>query len=429
MSTADDLLAACVATPDDDEPRLVWADAVGGERGELVVIQCRLAREELPPAEAGALLRRADELLAAHGKAWSGFSDTPAVKRCLYRRGFVEAVQANVVEMPWTQIFEHAPLLNTLEVKGVTQVIDHRAVQRLGPDPIAFLSELFQQPAFERLRGIGIDGVALYEAIGDDEWDNDYTPRIDELLEMIAKTGSLGGMRALAIHDRFTQRGMHELIGSNVLPSIERLVLDGGHCSRDQARELLANAPNLRALDIGTTIPLFDIADVIPATLVELRAPGVQQMDIRSLFSMPAAATLERLFVHSHLSPYLDQFGVFQRLRSLDVSYTAVTGPNQGDSRREAAGKFARASLPALRELRVFADLTAVEVNLIAGSYGAQLACLDIRGQNHLASPALHDRVAGYVRMGPSTPSSSFLHVGTNTREPWLGYGTVVVHR
>jgi len=253
--------------------------------------------------------------------------------------------------------------------------------------------------------------------------------RADELLELIAKTGRLTGMRALAIHDQFTPRGMHELLASNVLPSIERLVFDGGQCTRDQARELLANTPNLRALDIGTAIPLSAIADVIPATLVELRAPGVQHVDTRSLFTMPAAATLERLFVNTHLSPYLDQFGVFQRLRSLDVSYNAVTGPNQGDSRREAAGKFARASLPALREFRVFADLSAQEIHVIAGAYGAQLACLDIRGQNHLASPALHDRVAGYVRMGPSAPSESFLHAGINLREPGLGHGIVVVHR
>ncbi len=51
------MLAQCVADPDDDEPRLVWADAVGGERGELVVLQCDLARTwvtgELAPGDQG----------------------------------------------------------------------------------------------------------------------------------------------------------------------------------------------------------------------------------------------------------------------------------------------------------------------------------------------------------------------------------------
>ncbi|MBA3499354.1 MAG: hypothetical protein H0T65_03220, partial [Deltaproteobacteria bacterium] len=50
--SASEILAECAANPDDDAPRLVWADLVGGERGELVVIQCDLARGGLTAAEA-----------------------------------------------------------------------------------------------------------------------------------------------------------------------------------------------------------------------------------------------------------------------------------------------------------------------------------------------------------------------------------------
>ena len=59
------LLAECVARPDDDTPRTVWADAVGGERGELVMLQCG-ARDR------AWCNRRERELLAQHGLAWSG---------------------------------------------------------------------------------------------------------------------------------------------------------------------------------------------------------------------------------------------------------------------------------------------------------------------------------------------------------------------
>jgi hypothetical protein len=38
MTAVDALLEACRVAPDGDAPRLVWADAVGGERGGLVVI-------------------------------------------------------------------------------------------------------------------------------------------------------------------------------------------------------------------------------------------------------------------------------------------------------------------------------------------------------------------------------------------------------
>ncbi|MDQ3368076.1 MAG: hypothetical protein M3680_21840, partial [Myxococcota bacterium] len=66
------VLAQCAGAPDDDAPRLVWADLIGGERGELVVLQCDLARGGLPPAGVAARRARERELLAAHGAAWAG---------------------------------------------------------------------------------------------------------------------------------------------------------------------------------------------------------------------------------------------------------------------------------------------------------------------------------------------------------------------
>src|SRR5688572_29851145 len=91
MSAEDALLEASRLAPDDDAPRLVWADAVGGERGELVVIQCDLARGGLAPAEVAARRRRERELLANRGAEWAGLDDLGA--RFEFRRGFVEAIE------------------------------------------------------------------------------------------------------------------------------------------------------------------------------------------------------------------------------------------------------------------------------------------------------------------------------------------------
>jgi hypothetical protein len=75
MSRLDDLMAQCVAAPDSDAPRLVWADAVGGERGELVVLQCRLASGVVSDRDEWRALRaRERELLAANSAEWSGGS-------------------------------------------------------------------------------------------------------------------------------------------------------------------------------------------------------------------------------------------------------------------------------------------------------------------------------------------------------------------
>jgi hypothetical protein len=259
-------------------------------------LQCRLAREELAPPAHARLHDRVRELLGAHGKAWSGFAGEPAVTRCMFRRGFVEAVEANVTELPWPRIFDAAPLATGLELRGLTQIIDHRARSRSATfDPIEFVAGMFEQAAFERIRAIGFDGIARYELTGDDEWQNEWTSRADELLELIARTGRLAGIRGLAIRDPFTPRGMHELLSSNALPSIERLVFETVQADPSQVRELLQNLPSLRALDLGTGIQLVNLVDLIPRSVVELhvRVDGDEQA------IAPLAGRFTRLAMHA----------------------------------------------------------------------------------------------------------------------------------
>ena len=90
MSVADELLAECLATPDDDASRLVWADAIGGERGELIGLQC--GRDAVPPTELVSRNRRERELLATHAMAWSRLEGL--ARRVRFRRGFVDVVIA-----------------------------------------------------------------------------------------------------------------------------------------------------------------------------------------------------------------------------------------------------------------------------------------------------------------------------------------------
>jgi uncharacterized protein (TIGR02996 family) len=422
-SALDDLLAACVAAPDDDAPRLVWADAVGGERGELVVIQCRLAREDLPPDEAGAMIRRLDELLDAHGKAWSGFAENPAVRRCLFRRGFVESVEADIITAPLPKLLERAPLMNALEIKGIDQLVDYRkGPDRIGPDPIAVLGELFAHPLFAKIQAIGINDASLYEYMGGDEWDNEWTSRADEVCELIARSGKLAGMRSFALGDQFSERGLHELVGSNMLASVERLAFGSGSITRVAARELINAMPKLRALQLGNQVlALRDIVDILPPSLVEIGG-GVLHSDDVTLFESRVASQIERMTANIP-----DSYATFARLRSLDVRSAAISGPNQGDPDHARVAAFASSPLPALRELHPFADLDSDELLLIADAFGAQLACLDLTGTSHEVTPELRARVAGHIRTGPHRKAETFLEATTNTREPGLGCGIVTL--
>lgn len=429
MSELDDLLAACVAAPDDDAPRLVWADAVGGQRGELVVIQCRLAREglALAPAEAGALLARQDELLAMHGKAWSGFADVPAVKRCLFRRGFVESIEVDVAKLWWPQLFVTAPLVTALRVKGIDQRIDYTDDgEPAGEDPIVALERVLAAPELGRLRGLEIDDARIVEITGDTEWHYASSSVMDRVLEHVAASGRLAGLRALGLIDEYTARGLHELIGANVLPTIERLRLQYGETTRDQARALFAAAPRLRALDDYAALALADIADLIPASVVELRGIVRGEAGWEALAASPVAEGLQRLgVVGSTALPPGAPLGAFPSLRAL--AYHA------GDAREVAApsaAELAACALPHLRELRLVAGLAAADVLAIAEAFGPQLARLEVPASDHLPLAELRAKVAGHVAAIPYTSMTDrLLHVGVDPREPWLSDAPVVLRR
>src|SRR5262245_41171049 len=92
MAGAEGLLADICANPEDDTPRLVYADWLEEhgepERAEFIRLQIRLAQrpEDDPRYELG---QRQDDLLAAHGESWLG----PLRQRLevpVWRRGFVE---------------------------------------------------------------------------------------------------------------------------------------------------------------------------------------------------------------------------------------------------------------------------------------------------------------------------------------------------
>jgi uncharacterized protein (TIGR02996 family) len=96
MSSHEAFLADVIENPDDDAPRLVYADWLDehgeSERGELIRVQCRLARlGDADPARAE-LERQERELLEAHGAEWAE-PLRRLVQEFQYRRGFVEAVE------------------------------------------------------------------------------------------------------------------------------------------------------------------------------------------------------------------------------------------------------------------------------------------------------------------------------------------------
>jgi uncharacterized protein (TIGR02996 family) len=93
---ADAFLRDILDAPEDDVPRLVYADWLeeqgDAERAEFIRVQIELARPG-PVAARAALERRERELLEAHGDEWAA-PLAPLVSEWVFRRGFVDEVHA-----------------------------------------------------------------------------------------------------------------------------------------------------------------------------------------------------------------------------------------------------------------------------------------------------------------------------------------------
>src|SRR5438046_2537388 len=108
--TADPLLQAVLAEPQDDALRLVYADWLeehgDPDRAELIRLQCELARLEPSDRRGQRLRRRERALLREHGKEWAGPLGRLKCSPYLgWRRGFVDSVR----EVEAQEFLDHLP--------------------------------------------------------------------------------------------------------------------------------------------------------------------------------------------------------------------------------------------------------------------------------------------------------------------------------
>lgn len=259
----DALLAECVANPDDDGPRLVWADSVGGERGELVVVQCDLARDRLPREARDARKRRERELLDRYAIEWAGEAAWIA-DRWSFRRGFVETATLDITKLDdLPKLRAAAPLLGTLSIHG----------RHEGFVPPHHVEDL------RGLRGLGLVGDAIGE-------------RFTEIAPALATLG----LRALALDglDASVQRALSTMLDAS---PIETLQLRNLRLSAKELDRLLRHVPDLTALAIETMALSRDALNV--AAKRPLRAFRIEQI---------TAAELERLN-DTRLAGSVERFG------------------------------------------------------------------------------------------------------------------------
>jgi uncharacterized protein (TIGR02996 family) len=175
----DALMKEILAAPDDDTPRLVFADVLtqeGDPQGELIVVQCALAklapsdpkRAELVKRER-ALLRKPE--LVAQDEALR--QEFPIVPR--WRRGFISeiGISADWLKKLGTKVFAAVPLLDALDLAGCA-TCDRALLRELArvrtltigmgrSEHIAHLDD----PAWKNLRELTIRGTPIGKAMVD----------------------------------------------------------------------------------------------------------------------------------------------------------------------------------------------------------------------------------------------------------------------
>jgi hypothetical protein len=365
--TAAAILTECLATPDDDAPRLVWADAIGGERGELVGLQC--GRDAVTPAQLAARNRRERELIASYGMAWSGLEGL--VRRVRFRRGFVDAIEldTDVWLAQADRIVAQAPFLTSIALahhhpKYVTREGRAEARERL--------ELVVTHPAFARIRAL---------AITDRVTELDYAWG-DVAASVLASTGALAQLEALALPYRFTEAGIPAVIrGAPEL--VTRLWLRDSMLRPDELQTLLRAMPRLDDLDIGAL--QLDVESLPLPRLRSLRLRRATAESFVRVAASPLAPHLEQLALEpgsrsDRLGPgEIARLAQFPRLRALEL---------HGELCEDAAALEALASveLPALRELRMSWTTSRPVLERVVDRLIWQLEVLDLRTTQRIHS-------------------------------------------
>jgi uncharacterized protein (TIGR02996 family) len=220
MSDEVGLLRGILDAPDDDVPRLGYADWLeerGDVRAEFIRTQCAAARMAAGDDRLAALRERAWQLLARHGRDWCApLGLEPAA--CEFRRGFVEKV-----EITAERFLERAETL--LASAPIRRVHFLHAAGHVGG--------LAACPWLRRLSALDLSGNS---AVRDPE------------VAALAASEHLSGLTSLDLSScSMDQPGVESLASAAALRGLRRLRLAGCGIRRDGLQAIL-NSPVLRGV-------------------------------------------------------------------------------------------------------------------------------------------------------------------------------------
>jgi uncharacterized protein (TIGR02996 family) len=287
MTPDEAFLQAVVESPDDDAPRLVYADWLeerGDPRGEFIRVQCRLARLAPGDPRYSKLYRRTDQLWAAHSETW-----LQPFQRALAERSLsFHALFYGHMGVP------RGPLFDRGFLEEVSMAADHfltlaDVLFRLAPVRKAVLYEardhmsaLARSPYPARLKALGLHGQPNNFSPGEF---SDYYPvpawiaAIGDVgAQVLAASPHLGGLTALDLgSNEVEDAGAQALAACPGLAGLTKFDLSHNRIGDGGARAL-ASSPRLARLG-----------------MLNLAGNSVGYAGARALVTSPHLACLTRL--------------------------------------------------------------------------------------------------------------------------------------
>ncbi|HKA05641.1 MAG TPA: TIGR02996 domain-containing protein [Gemmataceae bacterium] len=203
LDTATDtaFLRSILASPDDDAPRLVYADWLDengdSNRAEFIRLQIRLARSLAGDPDLAELKARADDLGRTHHVEWlNRLPDRPGVHWEIFHRGFISAVRFDTPDAFFgsaRNVFRAAPIeevrLHHFYWPDASRLAESRHLDRV---------RILDLNDGNRIGNKGVEALML-------------SPQLANLRELKLGRNSLGSAAARAIADSRHVRGLRLL--------------------------------------------------------------------------------------------------------------------------------------------------------------------------------------------------------------------------
>lgn len=369
------LLRRALEARDDDAPRLVWADAVGGERGALVQVQCALSGRRHSIVERRKLQIHQRQLLRLFGWKWSGLDGLAT--SCRFHRGFVVSatVSLKVAMEQGEALFERAPFLRALSIVGSAEMTR------------SMFAELLRSPLLSRVEQLwlptGRDIVPIDNpaGVGLRYWEA-------EASELVLRSGVLSRLRVFGMERGLRESGVNRLVESGALDHLEGLSLSELTCSSwlprfQRLRSLRVNGSNEHLAELPGSLEVLGIS------------AGRDGLEI--VARSPAAKSLVALDLHAGLD-CIRQLHRFPSLRSLSLSM--AIDKSDRDERRQALAALVEQPLDSLEELEVTNELEVDDVRMLVERFGRQLHLLTLPDAwRALRDTASYEKMTGELRL------------------------------